>query len=722
SASHVFRARPDGSSLEPVFTAGMDNPVGLEWTPEGELIVAGTFLQDPETGRRDGLIHAVYGGVWGKAHGVLAGHPRTGALMPPMTHMGPGAPCGIARYGRDMLVAQFNLRTVSRHRMVAEGATYRTEDSSFLTCDHPDFHPTDVLQAPDGSVLIVDTGGWYKLCCPTSQLAKPDVLGRIYRLRRKGGEIPVTHPPAAWTIGDPADTAAQIANLSAPDAQVRRRAAEALGRAKAVASVPSLLEALAAPDVDRVLFHSLAYALLQMGDAAGVRPALESANASVQAAALYALEQMPEGRMAANEVIARLSATDARLQEAALFVVGRHQEWAPELAAWCGQRLRAMDQDDATLRKVVRSLMREPAIREWLGVALAETDQDARQTFLLRLMAEERGKQLPDEWVKPLKQLLSTGKTIDAVVKVLGTVPPHAEFDAILRQIARDAGLAPSLRLNALARASSTSLDDGEFEFVLAQLRAGDPEAAPILSRSRLNVAQQLQLAPLVGVAGILERPLLLKAFAGSKDASVGTALLEGLTVGSILSSLPRDAVVDAFAAFPADLREKLAAAQSAGIPPDQRARLDELEKSLGTGEPKRGAAVFQSAKATCATCHPVGYKGGRFGPDLSKIGAVRTRRDLIEAIVFPSASFVRSYETAHVSRRDGTDTFGIVTDQDGDAIAVTSGPSAPATSIPRSDIASILPAPFSMMPQGFDQILSNEELADIVAYLQSMR
>ena len=36
----------------------------------------------------------------------------------------------------------------------------------------------------DGSLLVIDTGGWYKLCCPTSQLWKPDVLGGIYRVRR----------------------------------------------------------------------------------------------------------------------------------------------------------------------------------------------------------------------------------------------------------------------------------------------------------------------------------------------------------------------------------------------------------------------------------------------------------------------------------------------------------------------------------------------------------
>ena len=31
-----------------------------------------------------------------------------------------------------------------------------------------------------------DTGGWYKLCCPSSQLVKADVLGAIYRIRRSG--------------------------------------------------------------------------------------------------------------------------------------------------------------------------------------------------------------------------------------------------------------------------------------------------------------------------------------------------------------------------------------------------------------------------------------------------------------------------------------------------------------------------------------------------------
>ena len=79
-AAHIFRCRPDGTGIEPVMTGGMDNPVDVVFTPDGERIFSATFLVGD--GRRDGLIHAIYGGVYGKEHGVLDGHPRTGELMP----------------------------------------------------------------------------------------------------------------------------------------------------------------------------------------------------------------------------------------------------------------------------------------------------------------------------------------------------------------------------------------------------------------------------------------------------------------------------------------------------------------------------------------------------------------------------------------------------------------------------------------------------------------
>jgi putative membrane-bound dehydrogenase-like protein len=67
-AAHIFRAKPDGTGMEPVMTGGMDNPVDVVFTPDGERIFSTTFFQHPANGRRDGLVHAVYGGVYGKDH------------------------------------------------------------------------------------------------------------------------------------------------------------------------------------------------------------------------------------------------------------------------------------------------------------------------------------------------------------------------------------------------------------------------------------------------------------------------------------------------------------------------------------------------------------------------------------------------------------------------------------------------------------------------------
>src|SRR3954452_19114913 len=193
-AAHIFRSRPDNSAIEPVMTGGMDNPVDVVFTPGGERIFTTTFLQRPGGGRRDGLIHAVYGGVYGKENNAVDGHKRTSPeLMPVLAHLGPAAPCGLTTYEseafgpgyRDNLFAcNFNLQKVTRHVLEPAGATFRTHDSDFLVSGNHDFHPTDVRDDADGSLVVVDTGGWYKLCCPTSQLWKPDVLGAIYRVRR----------------------------------------------------------------------------------------------------------------------------------------------------------------------------------------------------------------------------------------------------------------------------------------------------------------------------------------------------------------------------------------------------------------------------------------------------------------------------------------------------------------------------------------------------------
>ena len=180
-------------------------------------------------------------GCYGKPHNVLDGHTRTGDLMPVMCQLGPAVPAGLTRYGsqafgadyRDsFFAAMFNLRKVTRHVLEPDGATFKTRDSDFVVSENRDFHPTDVIEDADGSLLVVDTGPWYKLCCPTSQLAKPDILGGIYRVRRTG--TPNVDDPRgrklAWDTMSPFDLTNLLDDCKASRAEQGPSAVRESGR------------------------------------------------------------------------------------------------------------------------------------------------------------------------------------------------------------------------------------------------------------------------------------------------------------------------------------------------------------------------------------------------------------------------------------------------------------------------------------------------------------
>ncbi len=192
-AAHICRARPDGSQLERVITGGMNNPVGLAFSDCGETFLSGTFFNLSKPGSRDGILHAIYGGMYGrKNERALDSHPNTGGLLPILAQLGPAAPSGMVMPSHhalglqgDLVCTEFNTRRLSRHRLSPSGSSHSSVISTFLESDQTDFHPTDVIEDADSSLLVADTGSWYMICCPTSKIAKPDILGAIYRIQKK---------------------------------------------------------------------------------------------------------------------------------------------------------------------------------------------------------------------------------------------------------------------------------------------------------------------------------------------------------------------------------------------------------------------------------------------------------------------------------------------------------------------------------------------------------
>jgi len=141
----------------------------------------------------------------------------------------------------------------------------------------------------------------------------------------------------------------------------------------------------------------------------------------------------------------------------------------------------------------------------------------------------------------------------------------------------------------------------------------------------------------------------------------------------------------------------------------------------LKDGDIRRGQAVFNSAKTACSTCHAIGYLGGTLGPDLTRIGQVRTDRDLLESVLYPSASFVRSYEPVIVTTKSGDEYSGVLRKDSADEVILGTGANLDVR-VPRPDIAEMRPGAVSVMPQGLDQQISKQELADLIAFLRATR
>jgi len=194
--------------------------------------------------------------------------------------------------------------------------------------------------------------------------------------------------------------------------------------------------------------------------------------------------------------------------------------------------------------------------------------------------------------------------------------------------------------------------------------------------------------------------------------------------LGAICERIRRDRVNAewALAEVTRELGGRLAAADSAAMREREADIADvarEVAAHLSGGNVQRGQAIFNSPRTACITCHAMGYLGGTLGPDLTRIGQIRTERDLLEAIVYPSSTFVRSYEPMRV-KTAATEMLGIIRGENADEITLAVGPGAEMR-VPRAEVAAIEPATMSLMPQGFDGILSPDELADLVTFLKSL-
>jgi putative heme-binding domain-containing protein len=304
------------------------------------------------------------------------------------------------------------------------------------------------------------------------------------------------------------------------------------------------------------------------------------------------------------------------------------------------------------------------------------------------------------------------------------------DFDAAIAPLADNERTPPLLRSEALTAIGPRlkAIDDKRFAFLLTQLEK-DRDSSLKMAGARATSAvplsgKQLQkLANHLDAAGPLVISTLLKAFERSNDDAVGAALVQGLRQSSVADSLSGDEVSALIRRYGAMIHQlALPLIKQLGVDIEaQQARLAQLAPLITDGDAKAGERVFFGKKANCSACHAVAGKGARIGPDLSRIGQSRTGKDLLEAIVYPSASFVNGYRP-HVAQLDsGKTVHGIIAAESNDAVTFRTA-DLQEVRVLRKDIEELKESSTSIMPKGLDTQLTPDELRHLLAFLQSRK
>ena len=133
----------------------------------------------------------------------------------------------------------------------------------------------------------------------------------------------------------------------------------------------------------------------------------------------------------------------------------------------------------------------------------------------------------------------------------------------------------------------------------------------------------------------------------------------------------------------------------------------------------RRGREAF--ATTQCILCHKFGTEGGSVGPDITGAASRFNRRDLLETIIEPSRVISDQYQNITVTRRDGEYVTGRLVEENDDKLVLVTEPiKGYREEIKKRDIAGRTPSKLSPMPEGLVNILTKEEILDLLAYIEA--
>lgn len=363
-------------------------------------------------------------------------------------------------------------------------------------------------------------------------------------------------------------------------------------------------------------------------------------------------------------------------------------------------RVRAIENLQVHLPAKWRSLQSGPELAAALDALL---NSDASRGLGLRLIAIARP---PDGVERVVAVLEASGSSRDLRLEAIRTLGQLRHQPAAVK------------KLQALATAAGDAGLRSEAVRALGQHVSGAPkDEAAVLA---LRTLQSL----ILDAAAMLElRQVAIEALASTRPGTVW--LLDMHQQGRLPKELvPLTGRLLRNSPFQGERNRALLLFPPAGkLDPKNLPPIAELARR--SGDPARGKAVWNASlngPAQCVKCHAIRGVGGQIGPDLSMIGKKASRENLYESILFPSRAIADQYLQHQVVTTSEATISGLLVADTPDAIILRDANGKDIVIAKKEIDGEVRKLKVSLMPEDIAAALTEEELVDLVAYLETLR
>ena len=702
-------------------------------------------------------------------------HLNDPGVVPNLLQTGSGSPTGMIVYEGALLPQAFQNQiihcdpgpnVIRAYPVKPNGAGYSAEILNLLKNEKDQwFRPADICMAPDGSLIIAD---WYDPGVG-GHAAGDQQRGRIYRIAPGNAKYSV--PTFDYTT--PAGTVLALQN---PNLAVRHHAWTVL-QSMGEAAIPELQKLWRSSSNPRMRARAFWVLVKMPGDQkAIIQEAIKDSNPDFRMMGLRAATQLKSG---VTGIVQQLvNDPDKHVQREC--VLALHHNNSPEAAELWSTLAMKHDGNDrwyleslgigadnqwdkffrAYLSKIkdplqsnasrdivwrARTDLAVPYIAQLAGQqnvdlkqrlryfrAFDFNDGSAKSKLLLNMIVANTSNDtalnklvLRHLDINTVRQSTVATKAMHEMIKALSGTPEYIEMVKKYEVRSEKPGLlnlAMEQSGKPLGRNAAGLLlqfDGGDLAWNV--LKEKDTARVNRLLRSLGGVGSKESLEILEKIALSDKYPRELREMAASRIGRSGKGeerVLELLKAKKVPTELIPPVVAGVSNAWRGSVRSE-AASYLPGAKTNVTRKDPTMNELLAlTPNSQNGKAVFIRS---CAICHQVGNEGFNFGPALTEIGSKLPKDAQLDAILHPSSGISFGYEGWELTMKDGSKISGIISSKTETDIDLKF-PGGNKQSLKAADVKSRKQLNESMMPDGLDQAMTTQEMADLLEYLDNLK